>query len=203
MTKKMQARILLGAAFGICAAVILYGGIPAAKEPACRYLKIQSDNVNVSKKPRGASTYIDVLDTGDIVCVTRNQKTDGRDWAFIAHKLVKPAGQRKPVDGWANPKLMQPASPAELAAAQGTPVPAPAARGDTGRAVEKPLCALPHLDKGNLVRTGRAVRQRARPRLPQSAPLWGADEGDVARMGQARLPVIIIQFAGLGSAGPD
>src|SRR6202011_162297 len=124
----MMSKILLGAAFGICVAAASYTSMTVAQEPVCRFFKIQSDNVNISKEPRGDSTYIDVLDTGDIVCATRDQKSDGRDWVFIAHKLVKPAGQRKPVNGWANPKLMQPAAPAELAAAQGTPVPAPAAQ---------------------------------------------------------------------------
>ena len=127
----MLAKILLGAAFGVCVAAALDTSITAAQEPACRFFKIQSDNVNISKEPRGDSTYIDVLDTGDIVCATRDEKVDGRDWVFIAHKLVKPAGQRKPVDGWANPKLMQPAAPAELAAAQGTAAPPPVAPAPT------------------------------------------------------------------------
>jgi hypothetical protein len=177
MTKKMQARILLGAAFGICAAVILYGGITVAEEPACRYLKIQSDNVNVSKEPRGDSTYIDVLDTGDIVCVTRDQKTDGRDWAFIAHKLVKPAGQRKPVDGWANPKLMQPASPAELAAAQGTPVPAPAAQASAAPAIpaagEKIVRFSDPIPFGPVSVAGKTLEQLANGESPLFPPLEG------------------------------
>lgn len=120
-----MSKILSGAAIVICAAFLVLGSEAFAEEPVCRLFKIRADNVMVSKEPRGDATFIDVLDTGDIVCVTRDQKTDGRDWAFIAHKLVKP-GQRKLVNGWANPKQMQEASVAELTVVQPPPASAPA-----------------------------------------------------------------------------
>jgi hypothetical protein len=160
----MVSKILLGAAVGICVAVASYASMSVAQEPACRFFKIQSDNVNISKEPRGDSTYIDVLDTGDIVCATRDEKTDGRDWVFIAHKLVKPAGQRKPVNGWANPKLMQPASATELAAVQGTPAPAPAAQPPAAAAAgQKVVKFSDPIPFGPVTVAGKTLEQLAQP----------------------------------------
>jgi hypothetical protein len=174
----MVSKILLGAAVGICVAVASYAGMSVAQEPACRFFKIQSDNVNISKEPRGDSTYIDVLDTGDIVCATRDEKTDGRDWVFIAHKLVKPAGQRKPVNGWANPKLMQPASATELAAVQGTP--APAAQPPTASAAaateQKVVKFSDPIPFGPVTVAGKTLEQLAAADAPLFPPLDGLPE---------------------------
>jgi hypothetical protein len=176
----MVSKRLLAAAFGICVAAVSYVSLTAAQEPACRFLKIQSDNVNVSKEPRGDSTYIDVLDTGDIVCVTRDEKTDGRDWVFIAHKLVKPAGQRKPVNGWANPKLMQPVASAELAAAQGTPVPAPAAQAPASSAApameQKIVKFSDPIPFGPVSVAGKTLEQLAAADSPLFPPVEGLPE---------------------------
>jgi hypothetical protein len=181
----MVSKILLGAAFGICVAVASYASITSAQEPVCRYFTIQSDNVNISKEPRANSTYIDVLDTGDIVCAIRDQKTDRRDWIFIMYKLVKPAGQRKPVNGWANPKIMQPATPAELAAAQGTPAPTPAA--PTPAAQAPASSAAPAAEQkvvrfsdpipfGPVTVAGKTLEQLASADSPLFPPLEGLPE---------------------------
>jgi hypothetical protein len=180
----MLSKILLGAAFGVCVAAALHASITVAQEPACRFLKIQSDNVDISKEPRGDSTYIDVLDTGDIVCATRDEKTDGRDWVFITYKLTKPAGQRKPVNGWANPKLMQPAAPAELATAQGTPTPPPAAPApapsaaapSTAPADQKIVKFSDPIPFGPVAVAGKTLEQLAAGTSPLFPPLEGIPE---------------------------
>jgi hypothetical protein len=181
----MVPKILLAAAFGIGAAMVLYANMSDAQEPACRFFKVQSDNVNISKEPRGDSTYIDVLDSGEIVCVTRDQKADGRDWSFITHKLVKPAGTRKPVNGWANARLMQPAPAAELAAAQGTtasPAPAPTPT------AQAPGAAPPAAGEQKVVRfsdpipfgpvsvAGKTLEQLANADAPLFPPIEGIPE---------------------------
>jgi hypothetical protein len=106
-----------------------------AQQPECRFFKVQSGTLNVSKEPRGDATYIDMLGNADIVCVTREQKVGDRDWAFVAHKVVKP-DQRAPVDGWVNQRSLQRLSDAETAALRGggppptaaaPPVPSPPA----------------------------------------------------------------------------
>ena len=52
----MWSKIAWGVAFGVCAAMALNVSITTAQEPACRYFKVQTDNVNISKEPRGDST---------------------------------------------------------------------------------------------------------------------------------------------------
>ena len=110
----------------VCLVGLLAAQTAAAQDPECRLYKVASDSLNISKEPRGDAAYIDVLDKADIVCLTRQQKVGDRDWGYIAYKLVKP-DQRKPVEGWANMRLMQPLSAAEAAAVKGPPA-APAGR---------------------------------------------------------------------------
>jgi hypothetical protein len=180
-------RTLLGAVFGLCAAIVLYASVTDAQEPACRFFKLQVDTVNISKEPRGDSAYIDVLDSGEIVCVTRDQNTDGRDWVFIAHRLAKPAGTQKPVGGWANLKLMQPASAAELAAAQGAAAPAPAATAQIPAQVpaQTPSAKPPAGPEQQVIRfneplpfgpvsvAGKSLQQLAAAAAPQFPPVGG------------------------------
>jgi|SRR5262245_23522772 len=98
-----------------------------AQQPDCRFFKVQSNSANVSKEPRGDAAYIDQLSNADIVCVTREQKVGERDWAFVAHKVVKP-DQRTPIEGWVNLRSLQRLSDAESAALGGrAPPPAVAA----------------------------------------------------------------------------
>jgi hypothetical protein len=108
---------------GALGAVVIFLGQGAdAQEPQCRFFKVQANSANVSKEPRGDAFMIDVVDKDDVVCVTREQKVGDRDWVFVAHKVVKP-DQRRPVEGWTNLRLLQPLSPAEIAALRGTPAP--------------------------------------------------------------------------------
>jgi hypothetical protein len=172
----------LGAAFGLCAAIVSYASVTVAQEPACRFFKLQADNLNISKEPRGDSTYIDVLDSGEIVCVTQNQNVGGRDWLFIAYRLVKPAGTQKPVRGWVNSKLMQPASAAELAAAQGiaAPAPAPTAQAPSAQPPagleQKAIRFSEPLPFGPVSVAGRSLEQLATAAAPQFPPIDGMTE---------------------------
>lgn len=179
----MVPKILLGAAFGLGVAIVLYANMSDAQEPACRFFKIQSDNVNISKEPRGDSTYVDVLDSGEIVCVTRDQKTDGRDWSFIRHKLVKPPGTRKPVNGWANARLMQPASAAELAAALGSAAPAAPAPTAQAPAATPPAAGAQRVVRfsdpipfGPVSVAGKTLEQLAAADVPLFPPIDGLPE---------------------------
>ncbi|MEN3377466.1 MAG: hypothetical protein V7604_2821, partial [Hyphomicrobiales bacterium] len=108
---------MLGLAAAACAAV--WGWSATAQAPVCRYYKVQATSLNVSKDARGDSLFIDVLDKGEIVCVTRDEKAGDREWVYIAHKLPKP-NEKAPVEGWTNLRLLQPLTPAEIAAATGS-----------------------------------------------------------------------------------
>jgi hypothetical protein len=124
----MIKRSVLCAAFLFAGVLAVTGGSPAqAQQPDCKYFRVQTNGLNIAKEPKGDSVFIDMLDKGDIVCVTKNQKVGDRDWGFVAQKVEK-QDQNKTVEGWANLKSMQPATPEELAAARGAaPAPAPAA----------------------------------------------------------------------------
>src|SRR6202035_210098 len=121
----MFRRLMVCLAAAACAAV--WGWSATAQGPACRYYKVQANSLNISKEARGDSLFIDVLDKGEIVCVTRDEKVGDRDWVYIAHKLPKP-NEKAPVEGWTNLRLLQPLTPAEITAATGAAAPsAPAA----------------------------------------------------------------------------
>jgi hypothetical protein len=172
--------ILLGAAVGLCAAIVSYAGVTDAQEPACRFFKLQTDNTNISKEPRGDSTYIDVLDSGEIVCVTEEQSVGERDWVFVAHRLAKPAGAPKPVRGWVNAKLLQPASAAEVAAVQriAAPAPAPVAAAPSAPPPSAPQQIIRFTEPlpfGPISVAGKSLQQLAAA-APQFPPVGGLTE---------------------------
>jgi hypothetical protein len=117
--------MILRLVFGLFALLGVQGAF--AQQPDCRFFKVQSNSANVSKEPRGDAAYIDQLNNADIVCVTREQRVGERDWAFVAHKVVKP-DQRTPIEGWVNLRSLERLSDAESAALRGgAPPPAVAA----------------------------------------------------------------------------
>ena len=101
------------------------------RTPACEYLKVRANTANVSKEPRANSIFIDLLDKGDIVCVTRNEKAADTDLAYIPFKLSSP-GKHTRVDGWVDRAVLQLASADEVAAATGEAAPQTATEGASG-----------------------------------------------------------------------
>ncbi len=85
----------------------------AAQEPACRFYKVDTSFLNVSKEA-GGHIYIDVLYDGEIACVTRQDKAAGDDWGYISYKLEGSSGT-KSVDGWSTLRAMKQLSSAEAA----------------------------------------------------------------------------------------
>jgi hypothetical protein len=115
----------------LCVAAVVWSQCAPAQEPPCRFYKVQTSTLNVSKEPRGDAAYADVLGNADVVCVTREQNAGGRNWGFVEHKLVKP-DQRKAIGGWVNLAALQPLPAAEVAtrgltASPHASAPAPAA----------------------------------------------------------------------------
>ncbi len=62
--------------------------------------------MNPRSKEAGGSRYNDALFDGDIVCVTRKEKVNGTEWAYISNKLDGP-NVRTPVGGWSDLKYLQ------------------------------------------------------------------------------------------------
>jgi hypothetical protein len=166
-------RLMLGLAAAACAAV--WGWSATAQAPVCRYYKVQATSLNVSKDARGDSLFIDVLDKGEIVCVTRDEKAGDREWVYIAHKLPKP-NEKAPVEGWTNLRLLQPLTPAEIAAATGSA---------SAQAAPATASAAPPADDllrfsqpvpfGPFPVNGRSIEELAQG-IPQFPPFDGLEE---------------------------
>jgi len=109
----------------LCLALVFGVGPGSAQEPACSFYKVNTRMLNVSKDAAGEA-YIDVLVLGEIACVTRQQKVEGRDRGYVAYKLES-SNRRTPVNGWATLSYTKELSPAEAAALAGPapPVVAP------------------------------------------------------------------------------
>jgi hypothetical protein len=125
----IRQRILVCLAVGLLTCGALWRA--EAQAPACQYFKVRANTANVSKEPRADSIFIDLLDKGDIVCVTRNQKAADTDLAYIRHKLSAP-GKHTTVEGWVDRVVLQQLSPDEVAAATGEAAP-PTAEAAPGR----------------------------------------------------------------------
>jgi hypothetical protein len=142
-----------------------------AEQSPCRYFKVQVNSLNVSKEPRGDSVFIDMLDKGEVVCVTRDEKSGGKDWGYVADKVVKP-NDRPPVGGWIELRPLQPLSPAEIAAVTGTPAPAvaaPSPPADDVLRFSQPVPFGPFPVNGNSI-------EKLADAIPQFPPFDGLDE---------------------------
>ena len=93
-------------------------------EPVCGLYKVTTRILNISRDADG-QTYIAVLEQGDVACVTRQQVFGATERGFVAHKLSKP-DDRKPVNGWAAMRFLQPLPPGEAANFQGSSAASPA-----------------------------------------------------------------------------
>jgi hypothetical protein len=165
--------IMLCLTAGACVAA--WGWSATAQGPACRYYKVQANSLNVSKDARGDSLFIDVLDKGEIVCVTRDEKVGDRDWVYIAHKLPKP-NEKAPVEGWTNLRLLQPLTPAEITAATGAAAQsAPAAAPAAGPPADDVLRFSQPVPFGPFPVNGRSIDELAQG-IPQFPPFDGLEE---------------------------
>jgi hypothetical protein len=166
-------RLMLGLAAAACAAV--WGWSATAQAPVCRYYKVQATSLNVSKDARGDSLFIDVLDKGEIVCVTRDEKVGDREWVYVAHKLPKP-NEKAPVEGWTNLRLLQPLTPAEITAATGSaPAQAAPAAPSAAPPADDVLRFSQPVPFGPFPVNGRSIEELAQG-IPQFPPFDGLEE---------------------------
>lgn len=99
--------------------------VAQAAGAACTYYKVSTSLLNISKEV-GGGIYIDVLEDGEVACVTKQQKAGSRNWGFISHKLQQSEGS-VPVNGWSSLRYMKKLSAEEAKAAGGGAAPAVAA----------------------------------------------------------------------------
>jgi hypothetical protein len=153
------------------AALAAWGFSAKAQAPACRYFKVQANSANVSKDAREDSVFIDILDKGEVACVTRDQKGGDREWAYVAHKVIKP-GQTAPVEGWTNLRQLAPLSAAEVAAITGTQAPAAPAASAPADNVLRFSTPIPF---GPFPVNGNSIEHLAES-IPQFPPFDGLEE---------------------------
>jgi hypothetical protein len=109
------------------ASVIAIAAVPtfAVAQTACTYFKVNSSLLNISKD-LGGGIFIDVLEDGEVACITKQEKKGGRVWGFIAHKLKTPAGTTA-VNGWSSLRYMKKVTLAEAKAAVAAKAPSASA----------------------------------------------------------------------------
>jgi hypothetical protein len=156
----------------VLGAFILVQSTSAAQDAPCRYFKVQSASLNISKEPRGDAVFVDILDRGDVLCVTRDQRVGDRDWLYVAHKATSPTA-KQPVDGWANARGLQQLSPTEAAAYAAPAAPAPpapaASASSSGEDVIRYTEPVPF---GPFPVNGRSIEQLIQD-VPQFPPFEG------------------------------
>lgn len=73
----------------------------SVEDPACKSFELTSYLVNIRKDPEKTGGYIDMLEKGDIACVTEEKVIGEQRWGFVKQK-VKEGGAPTDVGGWAN-----------------------------------------------------------------------------------------------------
>jgi hypothetical protein len=88
--------------FVFCAANLVSAqSLPnAGQQASCIFYQVNAPHINISKDPRVESTSKGVVESGDIACVSRLQRTAGRDWGYVDYRM-QTRSERHPVEGWA------------------------------------------------------------------------------------------------------
>ncbi len=111
-------------AAGLAAGFMGLDAAPASAQDGCSYFELSSILVNVRRDPSRPGGYLDVLEKGDIACVTEQRKIEDTAWAFVRKKTTD-TGDVSDVGGWANMRYLTPASQPAAGAAPAQPRPAP------------------------------------------------------------------------------
>ena len=71
----------------------------AAQSRPCTPYRVNISYLIVSMEPRPDSVFVDVLETGDLACINREQPIGGGQWGHLVFKARSP-GERVPLEGW-------------------------------------------------------------------------------------------------------
>jgi hypothetical protein len=150
-----------------------------AQAPSCKLYKVQANSANVSKEPRVDAVFIDLLDKGEIVCVSREQKSAGLDWAYIPYKLPT-SGEHAPVEGWVATAQLQQISAGETGASS---VEAPAVAGSPAKAPSQPSSrnATPRHNEPSDSKSNSRTTPAADPRPSTRSPGTAGSQDDILR----------------------
>ena len=148
-----------------------------AQAPSCKLYKVQANSANVSKEPRADAVFIDLLDKGEIVCVSREQKTAGSDWAYIPYKLPTP-GEHAPVEGWVAMAQLQQVSAGESGASNGEAPGVAPAPSKTLSQPSSPNATSRHKDVSDSKANSRTT-PAAEPRPSTASPQTAGSQEDI------------------------
>jgi len=169
--------VVLCLSVALGATVVISTTTAFAQEPQCRYYRVNTSLLNISREPRTNSQFIDVIEDGDIACATREQRVDNRVWIYVAYKLK--GRERKTVEGWSVLRHLIELSAAESAALKGGAAP-PAAKAPppAGQAAIRPEDVLRFeqpIPFGPVPVNGSTIKQLAEG-TPLFPPIEGLDE---------------------------
>ncbi|MFT5508994.1 MAG: hypothetical protein ACI89J_002071, partial [Hyphomicrobiaceae bacterium] len=74
-------------------------------QPACKFYKTTAPILDARADPAKAGGYVDILEKGEVACITQQKKIGRRQWGYVAHKVLKD-GATKPIKGWVGLRFM-------------------------------------------------------------------------------------------------
>jgi hypothetical protein len=155
---------------------------PSSAQDGCSYFELSSILVNVRRDPSRPGGYLDVLEKGDLACVTEQRKIEDTAWAFVRKKTTE-TGDVSDVGGWANMRYLTPASAPASEPAPVRPTPAPEVRiepikprdSNTTSAAASPSTTAPPPPASTPTSTPASTPVAPRRQTASAAPVTGSD----------------------------
>jgi hypothetical protein len=85
----------------------------SGQQAVCSLYKVTTALLNITKDPRNDGAFKDVVEGGDVACVSRSQRVGDRDFGYIDYRM-RNTNERHPVEGWGQLSLMIKLSPTEI-----------------------------------------------------------------------------------------
>ena len=101
MLKSFAAR-LSGVVVSVVAVLPLAS---AHAQDNCQFYDTTGEVVDVFKTPSTQQAYFELLERGDVTCITELQRRGKRSWGFIKYRKDK-NGQKVVVNGWVDLQFM-------------------------------------------------------------------------------------------------
>ncbi|MEM7748880.1 MAG: hypothetical protein AAF346_11545 [Pseudomonadota bacterium] len=97
-----------------CIAASLPAG-PAQAQDSCELYDTTGEIVDVFKEPNPKGKYFELLERGDVTCISAQKQNGSTTWGFITYRKDK-NGQKVTVNGWVDLQFVAPQSGATPAA---------------------------------------------------------------------------------------
>ena len=94
--------------------VVAMAPLPSTAQEDCELYDTTGEIVDVFKTPSAKGKYFELLERGDVTCISKQQKTGDQSWGFVTYRKEQ-SGRKVAVNGWVN---------LQFVARQGGPKPA-------------------------------------------------------------------------------